>query len=240
VRASDGLCHEHGPVNQQTPLHPREILTDTGAYADVIFGLLWLLGYQLSPRISDIGGTRFWRIDREADYGGLNDLAAHRIRPQLIVEHWDDLLRIAGSLTLGSCHIESLMRTLQCGTQQTKLARALQELGRVIKTLFLLNYLNDEAYRRRILTQLNRGEGRHRLARSPTPTSPSSRRSATPTLTCWAATPSRSKSRSPRASGTCSAQVVSARQRLHVLAYWYFLFHFYRRPYHSERRSDQA
>ena len=152
-------------LNQQTPLHPREIMTDTGAYADVIFGLLWLLGYQFSPRISDIGGTRFWRIDREADYGGLHDLAAHRIRPQLIVEHWDDLLRIAGSLTLGSCHSESLMRTLQRGKQQTKLARALQELGRVIKTLFLLNYLNDEAYRRRILTQLNRGEGRHRLAR---------------------------------------------------------------------------
>ena len=152
-------------LNQQTPLHPREIMTDTGAYADVIFGLLWLLGYQFSPRISDIGGTRFWRIDRDADYGGLNDLAAHRIRPQRIVEHWDDLLRIAGSLTLGSCHSESLMRMLQRGTQPTKLARALQELGRVIKTLFLLNYLNDEAYRRRILTQLNRGEGRHRLAR---------------------------------------------------------------------------
>ena len=99
------------------------------------------------------------------DYGPLNDLAAHRIRPQLIVEHWDNMLRIAGSLTMGSCHSESLMRTLQRGKQPTKLARALQELGRVIKTLFLLNYLNDESYRRRILTQLNRGEGRHRLAR---------------------------------------------------------------------------
>ncbi|NJK89267.1 MAG: Tn3 family transposase [Myxococcales bacterium] len=58
------------------------------------------------------------------------------------------------------------MRTLQRGKQPTKLARAFQELGRVIKTLFLLNYLNDESYRRRILTQLNRGEGRHRLARA--------------------------------------------------------------------------
>ena len=152
-------------LGQQTALHPREIMTDTGAYTDVMFGLLWLLGFQFSPRLRDIGGTRFWRIDRQADYGPLNNLAAHRIRPQLIVEHWDDMLRIAGSLTMGSCHSESLMRTLQRGKQPTKLARALQELGRVIKTLFLLNYLNDESYRRRILTQLNRGEGRHRLAR---------------------------------------------------------------------------
>ena len=34
-----------------------------------------------------------------------------------------------------------------------------------MKTLYLLAYIDDEAYRRRILVQLNRGEGRHRLAR---------------------------------------------------------------------------
>ncbi|PDV98010.1 hypothetical protein A9Q02_16595 [Candidatus Chloroploca asiatica] len=108
---------------------------------------------------------RFWRIDREADDGVLNDLATHRIRPQHIVEHWDDMLRIAGSLTMGSCHIETLMRTLQRGNQSTKIARTFHNFGQVIKTLFLLNYLNDEAYRRRILTQRNCGEGRHRLVR---------------------------------------------------------------------------
>jgi TnpA family transposase len=46
------------------------------------------------------------------------------------------------------------------------LARALRELGRISKTLFLLAYIDDENYRRRILIQLNRGEGRHLLART--------------------------------------------------------------------------
>ncbi len=45
------------------------------------------------------------------------------------------------------------------------LARAIGELGRIPKTLHLLTFINDPNYRRRILTQLNRGEGRHRLAR---------------------------------------------------------------------------
>ena len=40
------------------------------------------------------------------------------------------------------------------------------EVGRVNKTLYLLNYIDDEDYRRRILTQLNRGEGRHAVARA--------------------------------------------------------------------------
>ena len=38
-------------------------------------------------------------------------------------------------------------------------------MGRLIKTLYLLRFIDDEAYRRRILVQLNRGEGRHQLAR---------------------------------------------------------------------------
>ena len=38
-------------------------MTDTGAYTDVIFGIFWLLGYQFSPRLADIGGARFWRVD---------------------------------------------------------------------------------------------------------------------------------------------------------------------------------
>ncbi len=53
----------------------------------------------------------------------------------------------------------------QTKDRPTKLARALEELGRLIKTLYLLRLIDDKAYRRRILVQLNRGEGRHQLAR---------------------------------------------------------------------------
>jgi TnpA family transposase len=82
-----------------------------------------------------------------------------------IGEHWDDLLRLAGSLKLGVVRAAGLTRTLQTNDRPTKLARALQELGRMVKTLYLLRFIDDEGYRRRILTQLNRHEGRHRLAR---------------------------------------------------------------------------
>jgi TnpA family transposase len=84
---------------------------------------------------------------------------------KLIAEHWDDLLRLAGSLKLGVVRAAGLTRTLQTNDCPTRLARALQELGRLVKTLYVLRYIDDEAYRRRILIQLNRGEGRHQLAR---------------------------------------------------------------------------
>ena len=151
-------------LEQETELQPTEIMTDTAGYTDTIFGIFYLLGYQFSPRIADVGGARFWRTDAKADYGILDEIASNRVNMKLIADHWDDLLRLAGSLKLGVVQAAGLTRTLQTNDRPTRLARALQELGRLIKTLYLLRFIDDESYRRRILVQLNRGEGRHQLA----------------------------------------------------------------------------
>lgn len=152
-------------LEQQTELRPTQILTDTGAYSDIVFGLFRLLGYRFSPRLADIGGTRFWRIDPNADYGEFNTLARQRIHLERIAENWDDFLRLAGSLKMGRVPATGIMRILQTGDCPTRLAQALTEFGRIEKTLHVLNYLDDETKRRAILLQLNRTEGRHSLAR---------------------------------------------------------------------------
>jgi TnpA family transposase len=95
----------------------------------------------------------------------LNNLARNPINISLIEDNWDDLLRVAGSLKLGTVSASDLMGTLQGGKNQSTLSKAIAEVGRIAKTLYLLNYIDDEAYRRRILIQLNRGESRHKLAR---------------------------------------------------------------------------
>ncbi len=161
----DSLFLLAGLLEQQTGLQPQEIMTDTAGYSDVVFGLFWLLGYQFSPRLADIGEARFWRIDKTADYGALDGIARNQINTELIASHWDDMLRVAGSLKFGTVSALDLMRSLQRGNTPSTLSKAIGELGRISKTLYLLPYIDDEAYRRRILTQLNRGEGRHRLSR---------------------------------------------------------------------------
>jgi len=57
------------------------------------------------------------------------------------------------------------VRTLQVKDNPTTLARALTELGRIIKSVHVLRYIDDAAFRRRMLTQLNRQELRRRLGR---------------------------------------------------------------------------
>jgi len=153
-------------LEQQTDLQPTQIMTDTGAYSDVVFGLFRLLGYRFSPRLADVGGTRFWRIDSQADYGLLNAVSAHHLSLQHIIPHWDDILRLVGSLKLGRVPAAGIMRTLQVGERPTRLAQAIAEFGRIDKTLHTLTYIDDEAKRRATLTQLNRGEGRHSVARA--------------------------------------------------------------------------
>lgn len=153
-------------LEQETELKPTQIMTDTGAYSDVVFGLFRLLGYRFSPRLADVGGTRFWRIDPTADYGELNKISHNKVTPKLISENWEDMLRLAGSLKLGRVSPASIMRTLQSGGHQTKLAKSIAEFGRIDKTLHTLNFINDKEKRRATLIQLNRGESRHSLARS--------------------------------------------------------------------------
>ena len=55
---------------------------------------------------------------------------------------------------------------LQHDGRPTSLGRALGEVGRIAKTFYLLHYVADETYRRRIQIQLNRGESRHSLSRA--------------------------------------------------------------------------
>ncbi len=140
-------------------------MTDTAGTSNLVFGLFWLLGYQFSPRLADAGEAVFWRVDKDADYGILNDLARGCVNINRIEQHWDDMMRIAGSLKLGTVKASELIRSLLKSERPSGLTQAIVEAGRINKTLYLLNYIDDEDYRRRILTQLNRGEGRHSVAR---------------------------------------------------------------------------
>nr|WP_268905682.1 Tn3 family transposase [Clostridium sp. HV4-5-A1G] len=113
-----------------------------------------------------MSSARFWRLDYDTDYEVLNELAKHKIRKDIIIRYWEDMLRVAGSLKLGSVNSVQLIQTLQSGGNPTMLGRAIGELGRIYKTQYLPAYLDDEEYHHRILTQLNRGESRHSLARA--------------------------------------------------------------------------
>ena len=72
------------------------------------------------------------------------------------------MLRIAGSMRLGTIHASELIRSLRISERPSSLA--IFEVGRINKTIYLLIYVDEEDYRRRILTQLDRTESRYSVA----------------------------------------------------------------------------
>lgn len=154
----DGLLYQDAP-------EIKEHYTDTGGYTDIIFGLFTLLGFRFAPRLRDLSDQTLYRARRGANYGVLAPAFKKDIRDRLIVEHWDDLNRVAASLKDGLLRPSLLVSRLQSMQRQNPLQQALQELGRIAKTWHILEYVDDPAFRRRVLIGLNKGETLHSLAR---------------------------------------------------------------------------
>jgi TnpA family transposase len=146
-----------------------EHATDTHGVTLVNFGLFDLLGLQLSPRIRDLGKITLHRVaakaQAEADYPHVGPLLTRRVNVELIAEHWDDLLRLAGSLKFGHATASLIVGKLSASSRQNALAAALKEYGALRRTIYAARYLSDPAYRRKISRQLNKGESLHALKR---------------------------------------------------------------------------
>ncbi len=152
------LRQQGGPV-------PEAIITDTGSYSDIVFGLLHLLGRQYRPQLANLPDQRLWRIDPSADYGPLNKAARGRIDVERIGRHWEDMCRIAVSIHTGEVSAHEVTRMISRDGQPTSLGHAVAHFGRIFKTLHVLRPADDEPYRRELKAQANLTEGRHDLAR---------------------------------------------------------------------------
>ena len=143
---------------------PDVLIADTGSYSDLVFGLATLLGIEYRPELADLPDQRTWRIDRDADYGPLNTAARGRIDLERIKRHWPDILRVIASIYTGAVRAYDIIRMLQRDGNPTPLGEAIQAYVRIHKSLHILAYLADEAYRRDIKAIRNLQEGRHSLA----------------------------------------------------------------------------
>jgi TnpA family transposase len=117
------------------------------------FGAFRMLGLQLAPQLADAGSATLYRVDPGANYGPLQGLVRARVNTAIIGDHWDDLLRVAGSLVTGAVKPTELFRYLVGGGHPTPVGRALIELGKLDRSGWLATYFDDDLLRRRVGTQ---------------------------------------------------------------------------------------
>ena len=131
-----------------------------------MFALSHLLGFRFAPRIPNLHDRRLYTFGPAAQWPALEPFIASRIDAPLIQSHWDDILRLATSVRTGTVAASLMLRRLGAYPRQNGLALALREVGRIERTLFTLDWLEDPALRRQATAELNKGESRNSLARA--------------------------------------------------------------------------
>jgi len=150
-------------MDNETELEIMEHTTDTAGYTELVYALFDLLGMRFSPRIRDIGDQTLYKMDRSIRYSHLDSIIKKTINQKKILERWDDFLRVACSVKLGWVTASLLISKLQAYPRKNALTKALQEYGRMIKSIDIPYYLCHEEHRRHVGIQLNKGEELHRL-----------------------------------------------------------------------------
>ena len=157
----DGLLHND--VVEST-IHS----TDTHGFTQVNFALTAFLGIEFAPRIQSFQDQQFYA------FAGMDvsDLATYNLAPvkyidrTLLEAQWDTLLRPVVSLKQKHVTASTLLRRLNSYSQQHPVYLALRELGRMVRTEFLLRYVDDQRLRKRIDDQLDKLESPHNFARA--------------------------------------------------------------------------
>jgi TnpA family transposase len=150
----------------ESDLRIEEHYTDTAGFTDHVFALMHLLGFRFAPRIRDLGDTKLYIPKGDATYDALKPMIGGTLNIKHIRDHWDEILRLATSIKQGTVTASLMLRKLGSYPRQNGLAVALRELGRIERTLFILDWLQSVELRRRVHAGLNKGEARNALARA--------------------------------------------------------------------------
>ena len=142
--------------------------TDTYGFSEVIFGLTHLLSFSFAPRIKNFKHQQLYSFSsvKECQQLGYTLLPKHKINVELIQEHWDDILRFIATIKTKKTTASQLLRRLTSYSRQHRLYAALKEFGKIIKTDFLLTYIDDVELRQRIEKQLNKVENSNKFSKA--------------------------------------------------------------------------
>jgi len=148
----------------KSELKPDTVFSDTQGQNLPIFGLSFLLGIKLSPRIRNFKDLVFYRPDKNSHYLHIDSLFTNVIDWELIERHVPDLLRVVLSIKCGKILPSTLLRRLNNYSHKNKLYQALRELGWAVRTIFLLRWLTDGEFRVEVTAETNKVEGYNKFA----------------------------------------------------------------------------
>jgi TnpA family transposase len=144
-----------GLLENKSELQPDTLHADTHGQSEPVFGLASLLGIKLMPRMRTWNDVTLYRVDRRTTYQHIDRLLTQVVDWDLIERYWPDMMQVVLSIQAGKVLPSTLLKKLGVYSRQNHLYQAFSEVGRVERTIFLLEYMSDPAMRQHILGRLN-------------------------------------------------------------------------------------
>jgi TnpA family transposase len=154
----EGIYILDGLMKNTSDIQPDTLHGDTQAQSYPVFALSHLLGIKLMPRIRGIKELVFHRPEAGMVFQNTNALYGEPINWNLIEVHLPDMLRVAISIKLGRISPSAILRRLGTYSRKNRLYFAFRELGKVVRTIFLLRYIGDAELRQVIQAETNKSE----------------------------------------------------------------------------------
>ena len=148
-----------GLVGNAAQFDPLVHHVDTGGVSDHVFALFHLLGLSFAPRLRDFPDRRLACFGRPRRCKALAPIMGKPINEDAVLEHWNDALRLTASIKTVSVKPSVMLRKLGAYRQQNRLYLALGEIGRIERTLFMLDWMESVQLRMECQAGLNKGRG---------------------------------------------------------------------------------
>ena len=151
--------------NNTSEIQPNVLSTDTHGTNNVNFAILDFFGYQFAPRYARVKKIFFdlFEVDEDIESRPIIKLK-NELNESLIASEWDNIQHILCSLSEKTASQSTIVRKLSTGKSRT--LSALREYDRLIKALYILDYVDSDELRHYVQQALNRGEAYHQLRRA--------------------------------------------------------------------------
>lgn len=144
---------------------PSASISSIQTYLERYRTLCYLLGYYFMPRIRDLKDQQLYKVDRNVNHGIFNPLLNKTADIDIVEEQWEAMIHVAQSLKERTTPAHVIVQRLTNSFPADRLSMAFTNLGRIIKTEYILRYITDKPLRQTVQLQLNKGEYRHKLPR---------------------------------------------------------------------------
>lgn len=142
------------------------LAVDTHGYTNAAMAVAKLLGFDLCVRLRNLAERMLYLPSTITVPEALERVKTGRASDRKILKGWDELLRLVASIRAGRLTANEALEKLGSAAKGDRLHAAADELGKLLRTIFLCDYFTKPDFRRELHTLLNRGESAHQLQRA--------------------------------------------------------------------------